>query len=258
MDRKWAIASIALGTLTALSGVVSLVVSLGNSAMIALALEGMRGFLAFLGMAILGVLVIGIALVVGGVAALQGSALAGRALRLATTLGVVLAVMGVLVPGLFLFPRMSNPKALEGGTLQAEMAATIGWRVASFCLQAAAFPLVLLLAQRGFLAEDRGRLRSRAWLIGAVVFALPALSYCGFLLLGAATPSPELLQGASGRLMGIAFVLGLLAARYAWPLVLICAIGGTLSRGAGRVQHGVLWALAILACVAGAEALAFR
>lgn len=258
LGRRWAVAHVAIGALTVLSALVTLLLSGPNTRMIVLALEGMSGFLAFFGIAILTVLAIGIALVAGGIAALRDSRFSATALRFATTLSAALAAMALLVPSLFVFARTSNPDVLGGGTMQAEMASRLGWRVASFCLQAVAYPFVLLLAQRRTLVAIGHGPRRRGWLIAGILLALPALLYCGFLLLGAAGPSHELFRGTMGGLVGVVFVIGLMAARFVWPLVLVCAIGSAASPGAGAVQSGVLWALAILACVVGFEAWAFR
>jgi len=254
----WAIANLVVGGVTALSAVVTLVLSASNAPMIALALEGMRGFLAFFGIAILCALAIGVALITAGVKELRASD-AGVPLRTATTLGLVLAVMAVLVASVFVFPRISDPAALDGGELHAEMASTLAWRVVSFCMQAALYPLVLLVARRGSLATSAARGRaSRRWLIAALVFALPALAATGLFALTAGRSGDGLPRGALGNLMGIVVVLGIVAARFAWPLVLVCAAVGTFSDRVGWGQRAALWALSILAVVVGVEALAFR
>jgi hypothetical protein len=254
----WAIAHLLAGGLTALSAVATLVLSASNAPMIALALEGMRGFLAFFGIAILCALAIGVALITAGVKELRASD-AGGPLRTATTLALVLAVMAVLVASVFVFPRISEPAALDGGELHAEMASTLAWRVVSFCLQAALYPFVLLVARRGSLAASpvRGR-ASRRWLIAALVLALPALAATGLFALTAGRAGSGLPHGALGNLLGIVVVLGIVAARFTWPLVLVCAAVGTLSDRVGWGQRAVLWALSILAIVVGVEALAFR
>lgn len=258
-DGKWAGTSIAIGVLTSLSAIVTFLLSLGNAQMILLALEGMRGFHVFFGIAIMAVFTIGVALVAGGVAALRSSEWARPCFRVATALGVVLGVMGLLIPGLFVFPRTSPWFGLEGGALHAQVASTLGWRVASFCLQAAAYPVVLLVARRELVAAPFDHIvTTRRWVVAALVLTSPAFVYCGVLLLGPLSPMRGLSNGPFASLVGIAFVVAIVTARFAWVLVLVCAVAGTMSARVGWIQKGILWALSILALVSSADAIDFR